>query len=544
MPPIKSVLEKYDLDLLLRIARAWEVEISQRDAPSARVDLTVQMVRKEAFETFLETLDEPVRNAWHALAGRGGRQTWAEFSRLNGEIRDLGPAARQRENPDLLPVSISETLWYSGLIGRAFLGGIGELVEYAFIPDELAAFYQPQAPIQVKATVRPAVNQAPRHIAKTDRAILDHVTDLLAANRTQRELPEAVFSAWGKPQGFMQALLLDSGLTTMDGQPKVEALKDFFNSDRDQTHLQIFEAWRNATTLNELRMLPGLTCEGNWQNDPLLPRKVILGQLGSLDAGTWWSISSLLSAVKEVNPDFQRPGGDYDSWFIRDEKTGTYLTGFSSWERVEGALLYFLLTGPLYWLGVLNLARGSSEGKFTAFQLLPGTRALLKGETPATGVKENRKLLVKDARTLVLPVGTPRLLRYQVGRSGDLVHATTKESRYHLTPDSIKKAAQQGLQIQQLIQLVDKEQPGVVTDELKRLAERWTKRGKEAGIERAVLLRFKDASTCAEFIRAAGNRFTLETLNPQTLSIAPEQQEGIHRLLAELGILAEVQADV
>jgi len=124
MPPIKSVLEKYDLDLLLRIARAWEVEISQRDAPSARVDLTVQMMRKEAFETFLETLDEPVRNAWHALAGRGGRQTWAEFSRLNGEIRDLGPAARQRENPDLLPDLISETLLYSGLIGTAFLGGL------------------------------------------------------------------------------------------------------------------------------------------------------------------------------------------------------------------------------------------------------------------------------------------------------------------------------------------------------------------------------------------------------------------------------------
>lgn len=544
MPPLKSVLEKYDLDLLLRIARAWEVEISQRDAPSARADLAGQMVRKEGCETLLAALDEPVRTAWHALAGRGGRQTWAEFSRLNGEIRDLGPAARQRENPDLHPVSISEILWYSGLIGRAFLGGVGELVEYAFIPDELASFYQQPISLQVKATVRPAVNQSPRHVASADSAILDQVTDLLAANRAQRELPEAVFSAWGKPQKFMQALMQDAGLTTTDGQPKVDALKDFFNSDRDKTHLQLFEAWRKATTLNELRMLPGLTCEGNWQNDPLLPRKVILGQLDTLDAGTWWSISSLLSTVKEITPDFQRPAGDYDSWFIRDEKTGTYLTGFSSWERVEGALLYFLLTGPLHWLGVVNLARGSSEGKFTAFQLVPGTRGLLNGETSATDVKENRKLLVKDARTLVLPVGTPRLLRYQVGRSGELVHATAAESRYHLTPDSIEKAAQQGLQLQQLIQLVEKEQPGVVTDELKRLAERWTKRGKEAGFERAVLLRFKDAAACAEFVRAAGSRFTLETLNPQTLSIAPAQQEGIRRLLAELGILADGQADV
>jgi hypothetical protein len=544
MPPIKSLLEKYDLDLLLRIARAWDVEISQRDAPSARADLVAQMVNKEVFRSVLGGLDEPARLAWQTLAGRGGRQTWAEFSRLNGEIRDLGAAARQREQPDLHPVSISETLWYSGVIGRAFLGGASEPVEYAFIPDELASFIQQPAVQLVKASVRPAVNQSPRHVARADSAILDQLTDLLAANRAQRELPEAVFTAWAKPQRFLQALLMDAGLTAADRQPKVEALREFFNSDRDKTLQRLFLAWRNSTTLNELRMLTGLTCEGNWRNDPMLPRQVLIESINKLETGTWWSISSLLSTVKEVNPDFQRPAGDYDSWFIRDDKTGAYLTGFSSWDRVEGALLYYLLTGPMHWLGVVNLARGSIEGKFTAFQLVPGTRVLLNGETPATGVTENRKLQVKGARTLVLKIGTPRLLRYQVGRSAELSDATSVESRYQLTPDSLKKAAEQGLQIQQLIQLLDKDQPGVVTEDLKRLVERWTKHGKEAGFERALLLRFKNAESCAEFLRVAGSRFNLEKLNPQTLAIAPAQQESIRRLLAELGILADDEADV
>lgn len=544
MPPIKSLLEKYDLDLLLRIAHAWDVEISQRSAPASRAELAVQMVRKVQFETLLGALEEPARTAWQALAARGGRQTWAEFARLNGEIRDLGPAARQRENPDLHPVSISETLWYSGLIGRAFLGGAGEPIEHAFIPDELAAFRPQPAAEQVKASVRPAVNQSPHHVVIADSNILDQVTDLLAANRAQRTLPEAMLTAWGKPQRFLQALLADAGLTSQDGQPRVEALKEFFSADRDHTLLQLFLAWRDAAALNELRMLPGIACEGNWRNDPLSPRKVLIDSLRALESGTWWSISSLLSMVKESNPDFQRPAGDYDSWFIRDEKTGAYLTGFSSWERVEGALLYYLLTGPLHWLGVVNLARGSSEGKYTAFQLLPSTRGLLYDEAPATGVIENRKLQVKDPRTLVLKVGTPRLLRYQVGRSAELAHATAAESRYLLTPDSLEKAAQQGLQIQQLVQLIDKEQPGVVTEELKRLAERWTRRGREAGFERAILLRFKDAAACAEFVQAAGSRFKLESLNPHTLSIAPPQQEGICKLLAELGILADDLVDV
>src|SRR5579859_5992190 len=40
------------------------------------------------------------------------------------------------------------------------------------------------------------------------------------------------------------------------------------------------------------------------------------------------------SAVKEEEPDFQRPAGNYDSWYIRDAQSGEYLRGFESWDRV------------------------------------------------------------------------------------------------------------------------------------------------------------------------------------------------------------------
>jgi hypothetical protein len=544
MPSIKSTLEKYDLDLLLRISRAWEVEISQRDAQSARADLFACMIQKDRFEALMNELDDTVKDAWQDLAGRGGRQTWAEFSRSNGEIRDLGAAARERENPDRHPISISETLWYGGLIGRAFFGGVGEPVEFAFIPDELLAFFENPTRPKVKISIRPAVNQSPRHVSRSDDTILDQLTDLLAANRMQRVLTEKVITAWEKPLWFMQSLLLSAGLTAKDGQPKVDALKDFFSASRDLALLQLFQSWRTAREINELRMLPGLTCDGNWQNDPLVPRTMVIEMLSALDAGTWWSISSFISTVKDVNPDFQRPAGDYDSWFIREKKTGAYLSGFASWDRVEGALLYYLLTGPLHWLGIVSLARGSAEGRFTAFQLSPLTRGMLNGESSSSGVAETKSIRVRDVRTIVLPVGTSRLIRYQVGRMGELAHASATESRFLLTVASLGKAAEQGLHIQQVLQLLEKEQPGTVPEELKRLADRWTKRGKEAGFEHAILLRFKDPSACTELVKAAGARFKFEVLNPQTLLITPAQQEGIRRLLAELGILADDQADV
>lgn len=544
MPSIKSTLSKYDLDFLLRIARAWDVEISQRDAKAARSDLMLKMTQKELFVLLFNGLDEPVTKAWKHLVSKGGRQTWSEFSRLYGEIRDLGPAARERETPDLHPISISETLLYKGLISRAFFRGKGEPVETVFIPDELMAYSEKPLTQPEKTLIRPAVNQSPRFVTPADTAILDQLTDLLAANRMQRELPETVFTAWGKPQRFLKLLLSSATLIDPDGQPNVDELKTFFSHDRDTVLFLLFQSWVSSTTINELRLLQGLTCEGNWENDPRVSRKLVIDIVKELEPGTWWSLSSLISMVKEVNPDFQRPAGDYDSWFIREDKTGGFLSGFSSWDRVEGELLHFLVTGPLRWFGIVNLARGSNEGRFTAFQLVPQTCSMLSGDAPGTHIHESKHLQVKDVRTLVLPLAAPRTLRYQVGRLSKLIHATSSETRYLLTVESLEKAEEQGLQIQQIIKLIEKTQPGVVPAGLQRLAERWTSHGVEADIKQATLLRFKDSAACSELVTAAGNRFNFEVLNSQTLLIKTQQLEGVRRLLAELGILVDDEADV
>ena len=193
---------------------------------------------------------------------------------------------------------------------------------------------------------------------------------------------------------------------------------------------------------------------------------------------------------------------------------------------------------------LVNLARGSSDGRFTAFQLVPQTCRMLHGEPPVVQIIESKLLKVKDVRLFVIPVSAPRMLRYQVGRLGELIHASPGETRCLLTVASLEKAAEQGLQLQQLLQLIEKEQPGGIPDGLKRLAERWTHHGNEAGFERVTLLRFKDQAACAELLKAAGVRVKLEVLNPQTLLITPSQQEGVRRLLAELGILADDEADV
>ena len=67
----------------------------------------------------------------------------------------------------------------------------------------------------------------------------------------------------------------------------------------------------------------------------------------------------MIDEIKSTEPDFQRPGGDSESGYIRSEREDVYLNGFESWDQVDGALLRFMLTGPLHWLGLAELGRSA-----------------------------------------------------------------------------------------------------------------------------------------------------------------------------------------
>lgn len=544
MPGLTTTLSNYDLDLLKRIARRWNVEISERDVVSARADLEAKLNNIENFQKMWLTLEEPTRKAWTSLAQNGGKVPWIEFSRTYGEIRDFGPGRREREQPDLKPISAAEALWYSGLAGIAFLRSAGEPVEYIYIPDELLKFASPYPQQSERIEIRPAVSQNPRHIKQARSAIPDYLTDLLAAQRMQREMPDTVFETWGVPRTFLQMLLLETGLTDKNMQPIPDGLRKFFSTNRADVQADIFKAWLNTAEFNELRMLPGLIFEGTWMNDPLPPRKRLIEWVSGLNCGTWWSLSSLIASVKAHQPDFQRAAGEYDTWFIREAGSSTYLGGFDNWDQIEGALLTYLITGPLHWLGLVRLARSGVDGKLVAFQLVEEMLPLMSGQAPEIGMEERVDFTIKDVRFITLFESTSRILRYQVARFTELVNINKKESHYALTSKSLKSAAEQGLQITQLIHLLEKENSNQIPESLRNLARRWSSQGSEAAVNRVSLLRFANAAACDEFLKHTAGRFKLEELNGQTLAFNEKQQEGVIKALSELGILVEFGEDV
>jgi hypothetical protein len=291
-------------------------------------------------------------------------------------------------------------------------------------------------------------------------------------------------------------------------------------------------------------MLPGLLCDGAWTNDPALPRELVLSILNKLDPATWWSLPSLLAQIKAHHPDFERPAGDYDSWFIRDEKTKTHLRGFENWEKVEGALLRYLIVGPLFWLGVLDLAHAEKNGAPLAFRLSALGSDLLKGQPPAHCGEENGVVTIASDGTFFISREVPRTLRYQLARFCIPISTAQAESKYRVTADSLRQAAVQGLRPTQLIQLLQQAKVKNLPQMFVESLERWEKYGPELTVEPITLLRLEKSELLPLLQKSPRvSRCLGEVLGPKAVLVKPGSVEPLRQALAEMGLLAEIKLE-
>ncbi len=92
---------------------------------------------------------------------------------------------------------------------------------------------------------------------------------------------------------------------------------------RDAQLCSLGDAWSNSDW-NDLCHTPGLKCEGeNWHNDPILARTALFDAMPLTTH--WYHFSDLVEIIKLTNPDFQRPDGNYDTWYIKDADHNGYL---------------------------------------------------------------------------------------------------------------------------------------------------------------------------------------------------------------------------
>jgi hypothetical protein len=239
----------------------------------------------------------------------------------------------------------------------------------------------------------------------------------------------------------------------------------------------------------------------------------------------------LVSDVKKTVPDFQRPAGDYDSWFIRRETDGQYLRGFAYWDQVDSALIRFFIVDILHYLGMVGVASHEEGKDITAFQLT--------SPDPRPSGVENGKLKISSNGRISLPRSVPRAARYQLARFCEWDEEKNDEILYHITPGSLTKAKEQGLKVEHLMVLLSKHAVAGIPPILVKALKRWDVNGTEARAETQVVLRVNRPEVLEELRKSKAARFLGEPLGPTTVIIKAGAQSKVMAALAELGLLAE-----
>jgi hypothetical protein len=550
-----------DLIRLQVIARFWDVELTAGRRRDVAAQLAEAMAVPQSVTAAWDALPGDQRQALGALLAAGGSLPLNVFAREWGEIRAMGPGKMERERPWREPVSPVEGLWYRGFISRAFEQGSEGTYEVVFVPPELReSLVIASAPVDA-ITLSPILE--PSAVRSTGDALLDDACTLLAYLQNVQVRPRADGSWPVRAESLLVRRLRDPNPTRLDFlrhlvqglgwlrvtdsaylRPEPGPATAWLQSPPGQQRRTLAEAWRDDPSWNDLFHVPGLVPEdtGAWRNDPLLAREAVLRHLGACAPGAWYALDGFAAAIKRVAPDFQRPDGDYTTWYVRDAATGAYLSGFESWDGVEGSLIRFLITGPLAWLGLVDLGAIIPGASPAAFRVTPTGAALLGLAGPQLEPEAEPLTLRRDFSVLV-PTAM-RYERFQLARVADWVASPDLEGTlytYRLTPTSLERARQQGISVARVLEFLGQVTGAPVPRSVEAALTRWDARGAEAKLERVIVLRLAseelmDQATSVPTTR----RLIRERIGPQAALVRERDWPRLVAALGEMGLVPDV----
>ncbi|MBK8903700.1 MAG: helicase-associated domain-containing protein [Anaerolineaceae bacterium] len=546
MRPLKKALQEHEL-IVLRVMGEWyDLDLTGEDKAACVRELAEALAELEFAQEILYLGPEEAA-AVQTLVQGNGRSPVATFERIHGEVRMMGPGALEREEPWFDPISPVESLWYRGFVYRGFDETAEGLIEFYYLPDELLAkLPKPEKPKAVQAAAVTTLTSVPepnRYSPATSSAVDDLTTLLALAQRTslRREALDLLNQLLLNPDPNRRSLLVNLAremgmLREVDGgiRPTRTAVA-WLTKSREAQLRDLMDAW-SSSGWNDLCHTPGLRCEGDqWRNDPILARTALLDALPQTP--DWYRLSDLISHLKQTDPDFQRPDGNYDTWYVRDVAQDSYLSGIENWDLVEGRLLAFLVQGPLVWLG---LAETAVQGPHTLYRLTDRALEWLASTPPATE-EITTPIIVQPDATILAAHNANRHHRFQVARiSEPQPVASGKPYSYQITPASLKQARAEGIEPDRILTFLQEASERPLPASTKRGIERWRERGVEGRLETAVVLRVRDASILETLRTNAKTRaFIDESLGELAATVRLENWQPLREAAAQLGLLLD-----
>ncbi|MGQ9492967.1 MAG: helicase-associated domain-containing protein [Anaerolineae bacterium] len=485
---LRDCLAEYPRIMLEAIAEGWGISFTDERTPEIVVRLATEMADAEALRIVLQRLSDVEREALAFVASTGQVKAHVMVRRY-GPIRHLGPGRLEWEQAWQQPASATERLWFLGLIHRGY--GMDEHYhgEVFFIPPEIQNVLPPlpvRLPVfAVEPASQPAVVRDDQDAFARDAfVILSYLRNyevrtkmgVLAPRVLAQLRPRLIYPADQKRLQFLHHLCKQTGLIHREEElwKPTSIAASWLKEGAIARCRTFYHAWLEDANWNELWMMPRVHCEDTgWRNDPVLARKGMLNHLLKCPTDTWLTVASFVGSMHEMDPDFMRPDGDYNSWYIRDAQTGQYLMGYGAWEKVEGAWIRYLLEGPLLWLGVVATGYRQGEQQASCFMLTTYGAAIL-------GLREIQEappqpIVVQPNFQVLVPHSASWYDRFLVERFAHWVDEQNGITRYAIQADSVRTCLASGVTWKQILAFLRRVTGNQVPNSVQRALQSWAK---------------------------------------------------------------------
>lgn len=560
MRTLHQTLQEADEAVLMCLMDVWGIE---ETTPNIVDTLTETMLQPENATRVWGTLTDDQRQALQTLLGGDGKMQTSMFKRLFGDIRRMGRGAAEREQPHKHPATKAEALFYHGLIAEAFQMGTSGTQAFIYVPEDLMLVlptHQTAYDDLDKDDADPLAAVRADQLTETRRAdtsIVDDMTTLLAflqlhappvagdtlTRDSVRDLYPYLLTKGEARIAFMLTIGVSAELIeVIDGHahPNKANARRWLAANRSEQIEALVRAWLDSELYRELVHVPGLTVERIDSYNPTAARRTLLPTLKEfVPAAEWWDIDEFIFKVKNTVPDFQRPNGDYDSWYIQD-MAGEYVHGFESWDTVEGAQLEFLITGPMHWLGLVDVAPEAAR--------LTGYGRGVVGMAAFPRVPDDLEpITLDDDGTLYVSRKVARIDRFQVARFTTWDTAPDPASgtpfAYHLNLSGVHQADEQGINtghISAFLERVLADQP--IPDKIEQLLQ--TYQSGDTGsvtMQQMTVLRTTSEAVLDNITSIPElRRYLSARLGPMACAVRAEQWQLLQEALLELGIDVEI----
>jgi hypothetical protein len=334
-------------------------------------------------------------------------------------------------------------------------------------------------------------------------------------------------------------ILQDCGLLGSNPiTPAPEPVGKFLETTRQEARTKFLLSWKNSTNWNDLNTVPGLySSTEDWPNDPLLSRQSMLDLLQPLEVGKWWQIDDFIQSVKETQPGFQRPGGDFSSWYLQDSDKN-FLTDFEHWDSVEGAYLRHMITGPLHWLGILDLGQDQNKVEVHAFRKTKAWANVNSKPAPEGASELDEKVSIRADGLIIAPIGAAREERYQIARFSSWEKMDGVNYEYRLTPEALDNSLSQGLKPDHVRTILKRSSQAPLPPSIDAALKRWSDFGIEAKFERLLVVRVKDKELIERLhTNKTTARFIEERIGSEIVVVRKANWIRLRDAAARLGIL-------